>query len=859
MQKHHFQFQFQFHTTFIFIFSLLLPTLSLDTITPTTPITLNQTLVSNQQVFELGFFSLDNNNNNNNWYIGIWYKQIEPKTYVWVANRDNPVNSSSGKLTIGGNGNIILLNQAETAVWTSNDSNYSVRAVNTVAQLLDSGNFVLRPEGDERPESYIWESFKNPTDTLLPGMRLGWDRKTGVNRFLRSWKSGMDPGSGSYTFKMNVDGFPEIFISAGVKRVYRSGPWNGKRFSGVPEMKGVSVIKFEFENNYNEVFYSYEMANKSDYSRLIMTSSGTLRRFTWIESSKTWNPYWFAPRDQCDEYRKCGPWGVCDANASPLCKCMKGFRPKNQQAWDLRDGSDGCVRSSEMDCGSDGFRLMKNMKLPEGSKAFVDQTLSLSECSEICKRNCSCVAYANTNISENGSGCVIWAVDLLDMRQYADTEGGQDLFVRAAASDSDQSPTIGTSGNGSGNNVVKIISITISLLAVVIILLVIFYLWRKKMQRSKNSNIDRKGPDERSHDFMINEGVIVTSKRDYSGETTTDDLELPSFDFTTLVIATNNFSNANKLGQGGFGCVYQGILMEGKVVAVKRLSRTSGQGVEELKNEVRLIAKLQHRNLVRLLGCCIEVEEKLLVYEYMEHKSLNTYLFDKEKSHQLDWQKRFDIISGIARGLLYLHQDSRFRIIHRDLKASNILLDKEMNPKISDFGMARIFGGDQTEAETKKVVGTHGYMSPEYAMDGLFSVKSDVFSFGVLVLEIVSGKKNRGFYYASNQLNLIGHIWNLWKEGNALELVDESIGVEFSQDEVLRCIQIGLLCVQEHAEDRPNMSKVLLMLSSDVINLPQPKYPGFGLGKRDSEKGSSSKQDESLTLNELTVTILDGR
>ncbi|MFS8015328.1 putative protein kinase RLK-Pelle-DLSV family [Helianthus anomalus] len=852
MQKHH------FHTTIIFIFSLLLPTLSLDTITPTTPITLNQTLVSNQQVFELGFFGLDNNNNN--WYIGIWYKQIEPKTYVWVANRDNPVNSSSGKLTIGGNGNIILLNQAETTVWTSNDSNYSVRAVNTVAQLLDSGNFVLRPEGDERPESYIWESFKNPTDTLLPGMRLGWDRKTGVNRFLRSWKSGMDPGSGSYTFKMNIDGFPEIFLSAGVKPVYRSGPWNGKRFSGVPEMKGVSVIKFEFENNYNEVFYSYEMANKSDYSRLIITSSGTLRRFTWIESSKTWNPYWFAPRDQCDEYRKCGPWGVCDANASPLCKCMKGFRPKNQQAWDLRDGSDGCVRSSEMDCGSDGFRLMKNMKLPEGSKAFVDQTLSLSECGEICKRNCSCVAYANTNISENGSGCVIWAVDLLDMRQYADTEGGQDLFVRAAASDSDQSPTIGTSGNGSGNNVVKIISITISVLAVVIILLVIFYLWRKKMKRSKNSNIDRKGPDERSHDFMINEGVIAVSKRDYSGETTTDDdLELPTFDFTTLVIATDNFSNTNKLGQGGFGCVYKGILMEGQVVAVKRLSRTSGQGVEELKNEVRLIAKLQHRNLVRLLGCCIEVEEKLLVYEYMEHKSLNTYLFDKEKSHQLDWQKRFDIISGIARGLLYLHQDSRFRIIHRDLKASNILLDKEMNPKISDFGMARIFGGDQTEAETKKVVGTHGYMSPEYAMDGLFSIKSDVFSFGVLVLEIVSGKKNRGFYYASNQLNLIGHIWNLWKEGNALELVDESIGVEFSQDEVLRCIQIGLLCVQEHAEDRPNMSKVLLMLSSDVINLPQPKYPGFGLGKRDSEKGSSSKQDESLTLNELTVTILDGR
>ncbi|KAJ0652894.1 putative S-locus glycoprotein [Helianthus annuus] len=212
-------------------------------------------------------------------------------------------------------------------------------------------------------------------DTLLPGKRLGWDRKTGVNRFLRSWKSGMDPGSGSYTFKMNVDGFPEIFLSAGVKPVFHSGPWNGGRLSGVPTSRG------------------------------------------------------------CDEYLKCGPWGVCDANALPFCNCLKGFRPKNQHAWDLRDGSDGCVRSSEMDCGSDGFRLMKNMKLPEGSKAFVDQTLSLNECGDICKRNCSCAAYANTNISENGSGCVIWAVDLLDVRQYADSEGGQDLYVRAAASD----------------------------------------------------------------------------------------------------------------------------------------------------------------------------------------------------------------------------------------------------------------------------------------------------------------------------------------------------------------------------------------------------------------------------------------
>ncbi|KAK9064214.1 hypothetical protein SSX86_015594 [Deinandra increscens subsp. villosa] len=805
-----------------------------DSITPATPLTVNQTLVSSGQVFELGFFDPGNGN----LYIGIWYKQVKPKTYVWVANRNTPVTSSSGKLTMGkndnNNGNIILLDEAETAVWTSNIS-VPVGNGNTVAQLLDNGNFVLRLEYDENPENYIWESFKNPTDTLLPGMKLGWDRKTSVNRFLQSWKTDTDPGSGKYSFKMNIDGFPEIVLLKMMNILYRTGPWIGKRFSGVQQMNDVGLIEFDFEDNYNEISYSFTMKNTSVYSRLITNSSGFLQRFTWVEASQTWSLYWSLPRDDCDGYRKCGPFGVCDGNASPICKCMKGFGPKNQQAWDLRDGSDGCVRSSEMDCGSDGFMVQKNMKLPESSKAYVNRTLSLTECAEICKRNCSCAAYANTDITGSGSGCVIWTVDLLDMRQYTNSEGGQDLYVRAAASDLDQSHTVGVSENDSGNNVVKIVSITFGMCGVIIIVLVLFYMWKKKRLRSKNSIIHRKG------------------------ETTTDELELPFFDFTTLVIATDNFSNAKKLGQGGFGCVYKGVIMERQVVAVKRLSRTSGQGIEEFTNEVRLIAKLQHRNLVRLLGCCIEVEEKLLVYEYMENKSLDKFLFDKEKSARLDWQKRFDIILGIARGLLYLHQDSRLRIIHRDLKASNILLDNEMNPKISDFGMARIFGGDQTEAKTKKVVGTYGYMSPEYAMDGLFSLKSDVFSFGILVLEIVSGKKNRGFYNASNQLNLIGHIWKLWKEGNASELIDESIGAEFSEDEVLTCIQIGLLCVQEHAGDRPNMSKVFSMLSSDITNLPQPKYPRIGLGKKGFERGFLSKHDESMSFNELSATLQVGR
>ncbi|KAG6392281.1 hypothetical protein SASPL_146495 [Salvia splendens] len=326
------------------------------------------------------------------------------------------------------------------------------------------------------------------------------------------------------------------------------------------------------------------------------------------------------------------------------------------------------------------------------------------------------------------------------------------------------------------------------------------------------------------------------------------------------IVATNKFCDENKLGQGGFGIVYKGVLAEGQEIAVKRLSKTSVQGVEEFKNEVKLIARLQHRNLVRLLGCCVEMEEKMLVYEYLENKSLDSILFKKNRSSMLDWQTRFMIICGIARGLLYLHQDSRFRIIHRDLKASNILLDKGMDPKISDFGMARIFGGDQTEANTKRVVGTYGYMSPEYAMDGLFSIKSDVFSFGVLVLEIVSGTKNRGFYQTNNQLNLLAYAWKLYREGRALEVVDAAAGEEYVVGEAMRCIQVGLLCVQEHAEDRPNMSNVVLMLSSDFVSMQQPKHPGYCLGRRPNETDSSSPRndDESCTINQALKLWREG-
>ncbi|KAM7500913.1 hypothetical protein LguiA_025327 [Lonicera macranthoides] len=327
------------------------------------------------------------------------------------------------------------------------------------------------------------------------------------------------------------------------------------------------------------------------------------------------------------------------------------------------------------------------------------------------------------------------------------------------------------------------------------------------------------------------------------------------FDLGIIQAATNNFSDENKIGEGGFGMVYKGTLTNGQEIAVKRLSKSSGQGVEEFKNEVVLVAKLQHRNLVRLLGFCLEGDEKILIYEYVPNKSLDCFLFDPKKQGQLDWSRRYKIIEGIARGILYLHEDSRLRIIHRDLKASNILLDAEMNAKVSDFGMARIFGVDQTQGNTNRIVGTYGYMSPEYAMHGQFSIKSDVFSFGVLVLEIITGRKNSCFYQSDYGEDLLSHAWKLWKDGMPLELMDPTLVDAYSIYEVIKCIEMGLLCVQEDVDARPSMATIVLMLSSYTASVPVPEQPPPFFHSRTESHALKGPESDEFTSKSATVSV----
>lgn len=430
-----------YHHSYTFSFLLVLvvlivfyPTfsISVNTLSSTETLTLlsNRTIVSPGDDFELGFFRFGSSSP---WYLGIWYKKVPQKTYAWVANRDNPLSNSIGTLKIS-DMNLVLLDHSNNSVWSTNLTRRDVRAP-VVAELLANGNFVLRYSNNNEPSGFLWQSFDFPTDTILPQMKLGYNIKTGVNRFLRSWRSSDDPSSGDHTYKLDTQrGRPEFFLRRQrIFRLQRSGPWDGVKFSGIPEVRGLNYMVYNYTENREEVAYTFMMTNHSIYSRLTLSAAGTLERHTWIPSSWGWNGFWSLPTDECDGFQSCGPNAYCDVNTSPICNCFGGFVPKNQQEWDLREGATGCVRKTPLSCSGDGFLQLTKMKLPDTMMAIVDRSIGMKECEQRCLGDCNCTSFASADIQNGGWGCIMWTGELIDIRNYAG--GGQDLYVKVAAAD----------------------------------------------------------------------------------------------------------------------------------------------------------------------------------------------------------------------------------------------------------------------------------------------------------------------------------------------------------------------------------------------------------------------------------------
>uniref|UniRef100_F6I1Y9 non-specific serine/threonine protein kinase n=1 Tax=Vitis vinifera TaxID=29760 RepID=F6I1Y9_VITVI len=645
-----------------------------------------------------------------------------------------------------------------------------------MAQLLDTGNLVLIQNGDKR---VVWQGFDYPTDNLIPHMKLVLDRRASFNRFLTSWKSPTDPGTGKNSFEINASKSPQLCLYQGSERLWRTGHWNGLRWSGVPTMMHNMIINTSFLNNQDEISYMFVMANASVLSRMTVELDGYLQRYTWQETEGKWFSFYTCPRDRCDRYGRCGPNSNCDNSRTEFeCTCLTGFEPKSPRDWFLKDGSAGCLRKEGAKvCGNgEGFVKMEGAKPPDTSVARVNMNMSLETCREGCLKECSCSGYAAANVSGSGSGCLSWHGDLVDTRVFP--EGGEDLYVRVDSENQKQSKGFLAK---KGMMAILVVGATV----IMILLVSTFWFLRKKMKGNQTKIL-------MAHLSLLSNVYSPGAKEHDESRT---NFELQFFDLNTIAAATNNFSSKNELGCGGFGSVY-------KVVSHSQIYETK--------------------------------------------KSL------------LDWRKRFEIIVGIARGILYLHEDSRLRIIHRDLKASNVLLDAKMFPKISDFGLVRIFRGNQMEGNTNRVVGTYGYMSPEYAMEGLFSTKSDVYSFGVLLLEIITGRKNSTYYREGPSISLVGNVWNLWEEGKALDIIDPSLEKSYPTDEVLSHIQIGLLCVQESVTDRPTMLTIIFMLGNNST-LPFPKRPAFISKTTHKSEDLSSSGEGLLSVNNVTVTVLQPR
>jgi len=399
-----------------------------DTITTSQPIKDPEAIVSAGNQFKLGFFSPVNSTYR---YVGIWYSNISVATPVlWVANRNNPINDSSGIMTISEDGNLVVLNGQGEVRWSSN---VSIGFNQSTAQLTDDGNLVLKAGQNG---NLVWQSFQQPTDTYFSKMRFIANARTGNKTLLTSWRSSSDPSVGNFSAGINPLGIPEFFIWYNGLPFWRSGPWGGQHFIGIPRMStSVYLRGFTLQDQGDGTFILSLVLDPAYRLTYVLTSRGKLTEQYWDYGKQGWEYTWEAQSTECDIYGKCGPFGSCDAQNSPICTCLKGFVPKNQDEWNKGIWTSGCVRMTSLQCdriqkGSevgkeDGFMKLEMMKVPTFAEYWSNSS-SEQECKDECLKNCSCVAYSYYN----GFGCMAWTGNLIDIQKFS--EAGTDLNIRLA-------------------------------------------------------------------------------------------------------------------------------------------------------------------------------------------------------------------------------------------------------------------------------------------------------------------------------------------------------------------------------------------------------------------------------------------
>ncbi|XP_031107144.1 G-type lectin S-receptor-like serine/threonine-protein kinase LECRK3 [Ipomoea triloba] len=713
--------------------------------------------------------------------VGIFLASIPERTPVWTANRNtNPIFPSNSTLVLKSDGRLVVeVGQGQDIDIIDNGLPI------TLASMLDNGNFVVYSS-----DGMMWQSFDNPTNTLLPGQILSNGKE------LVSSASESDDSTGIFRIKMQSDGnlvqYPVQTTDTGGNAYWASNTaGRGNQITLNLEEDGYLYL-INSTNNISVDNLTTGGFPKEKYIYIAkLDVDGIFRLYSHPFGHGNWSVLWSTTAD------KCAPKGVCGMNAfctimdnEPQCRCLPGFSVVVPGKWSSGCNRNFTARSCEGDIDYYEMRALENTVWQSNSYASL-KTSTKEDCEQACLEDCNCEAaqFKDGNCNKD-------RLPLIYGRRSMDDSNAALIKVGLPAN-------IG--GGGGGSQVghptetkkqlrIDILVLSISLLAFALLVLLISGLlihksrvWRyRKISESRDGHL-------------------------------CEDVGPRGFTYAELQQVTNDFNE--ELGRGAFGTVFKGVLAEGqKLVAVKRLEKVLEEGETEFQNEMKVIGKTHHRNLVKLLGYCIDGPKRLLVYEYMSNGSLADILFTPEK--QPCWEERIRIARDIARGILYLHEECETQIIHCDIKPQNILMDNRCVAKISDFGLAKHMKQDQTRTYTG-VRGTKGYVAPEWHRKMAVTVKADVYSFGIVLLELITRRKSVDWSLSEDEAVLEEWVYSCFDAGEVSKVVGEE---EVEKKQVERLVKIAIWCTQEEPSLRPSMKKVLLMLEG-TVDIPVPPSP----------------------------------
>ncbi|KAJ1262467.1 hypothetical protein BS78_09G110000 [Paspalum vaginatum] len=759
-------------------------------------------LQSSDGTFCCGFYEIYTNA----FTFSIWYSKAANKTIIWSANPERPVHARRSAMTIHKDGNMVLTDYDGTIVWQADGNFTDVQH----AQILNTGNLVIK---DSRGNN-IWQSFDSPTDTFLPTQYI-----TATTKLVPTTQS-HDPGNYMFRFSdlsilsliYNVPQVSDIYWPDPDQSIYQDGrnQYNSTRL-GILDNSG-TLASSDFADGQPLVASD---AGPTIKRRLTLDPDGNLRLYSLNDSDGLWSISMVAMSQPCNIHGLCGPNGICHYSPKPTCSCPPGYVVRNPSNW-----SDGCTAIVNVTCDHYDHKSMKFVKLPNTDFWGSDQqhllSISFQTCRNICISDCTCKGFQY----QEGTGSCYPKAYLFSGRTYP-TPDVRTIYLKLPTSvsvasvliphsnvfdsvprdlDCDQMnkgirepfPEVHKTGGGESKwfyfygFIAAFFVVEVSFIS-----FAWFFVLRREL-----------GPSEL---WASEEGykVMTSNFRRYS--------------YRELVKATKKFEV--ELGKGGLGTVYKGVLEDDRQVAVKKLENVR-QGKEEFQAELSIIGRINHMNLVRIWGFCSEGSHRLLVSEYVENGSLASILFNGKSNVLLDWKERFNIALGVAKGLAYLHHECLEWVIHCDVKPENILLDQNFEPKITDFGLAKLLNRGGSTQNVSHVRGTQGYIAPEWVSGLPITAKVDVYSYGVVLLELLSGTRLSELVEGSGDVHNMH--WKavrmladrleredqLWIDG----FVDLKLNDSLNYMQARSLIKLAVSCLEEDRSKRPTMEYIVQTL-----------------------------------------------